>query len=430
MKTKLVWFRNDLRLHDNEPLLSAINRSEQIIPLYIFDSRQFQNTVLGFNKTGSFRTQFLLESVQNLRDNLKKIGGNLIIRIGLPEQIIPQLCKQYNVVSVYFNKEVAPEEILVENNVEKELVKLDINWRDTYTSTLLAKSDLPFGIPKLPDVFTVFKTKVEHDCSIQLPLTAPQLVRIPNSIDIGELPTISQLNNRYTKIDERAAFQFKGGESEGLKRLQMYLWESDYLKTYFDTRNELIGENYSTKLSPWLALGCISPRQIHQEVKRYELERVKNKSTYWLTFELLWRDFFHFTMEKHQNKLFLLEGFKPSNKAQQTFDFENLQKWINGKTGVDFIDANMNELRLTGFMSNRGRQNVASYLINDLKVNWVMGAAYFESLLIDYDVYSNYGNWAYIAGVGNDPRKDRYFNIERQAKVYDAEGKYRALWLN
>jgi deoxyribodipyrimidine photo-lyase len=430
MKTKLVWFRNDLRLHDNEPLLSAINRSEQIIPLYIFDIRQFQITRFGFKKTGSFRTQFLLESVQNLRDNLKEIGGNLIVRIGLPEQIIPELCKQYNVVSVYFNKEVAPEEIQVENNVEKELIKLDVNWRDTYTSTLLNKSELPFSIPKLPDVFTAFKTKVEHDCNIQSPLETPQIVRIPEGIESGELPSIAQLNNSYTKIDERAAIQFKGGEREGLKRLHTYLWDRDGLKTYFDTRNGLIGEDYSTKLSPWLALGCISPRQVYQEIKRYEVERIKNKSTYWLTFELLWRDFFHFTMEKQKNKLFLHEGFNSSAKTKPSFDSENFQNWIDGKTGLNFIDANMNELRLTGFMSNRGRQNVASYLINDLKVNWVMGAAYFESLLIDYDVYSNYGNWAYIAGVGNDPRTDRYFNIERQTKVYDAEGKYRALWLS
>ena len=106
----------------------------------------------------------------------------------------------------------------------------------------------------------------------------------------------------------------------------------------------------------------------------------------------------------------------------------NLEAWINGKTGVDFVDANMIELKLTGFMSNRGRQNVASYFCNDLKLDWRLGAAYFEQQLIDYDVCSNWGNWAYLAGVGNDPRGQRTFNTEKQALDYDKDGAYRKLW--
>jgi deoxyribodipyrimidine photo-lyase len=111
-------------------------------------------------------------------------------------------------------------------------------------------------------------------------------------------------------------------------------------------------------------------------------------------------------------------------------DSQKLQNWIEGKTGIEFVDANMIELKLTGFMSNRGRQNVASYLCNDLKLDWRLGAAYFEQQLIDYDVCSNWGNWAYLAAVGNDPRDNRYFNIEKQASTYDTKRKYRNLWLN
>jgi deoxyribodipyrimidine photo-lyase len=133
-------------------------------------------------------------------------------------------------------------------------------------------------------------------------------------------------------------------------------------------------------------------------------------------------------MEKYHCELFFSQGPKRKTK-DHTDNYELLHRWINGETGSEFVDANMNELRLTGFMSNRGRQITASYLVNDLKVKWLMGAAYFESLLIDYDVCSNYGNWAYIAGVGNDPRQDRYFNIDKQAATYDADGAYRRLWL-
>jgi deoxyribodipyrimidine photo-lyase len=126
--------------------------------------------------------------------------------------------------------------------------------------------------------------------------------------------------------------------------------------------------------------------------------------------------------------LFCAGGIKNKLPAPVT-NHKLLMQWVNGQTGVAFVDANMNELRLTGFMSNRGRQVTASYLVHDMKVNWLAGAAYFESALIDYDVCSNYGNWAYVAGVGADPRPDRYFNTEKQAATYDADARYRNLWL-
>ena len=134
-------------------------------------------------------------------------------------------------------------------------------------------------------------------------------------------------------------------------------------------------------------------------------------------------------MKKYRNKFFLQHGIKGDKDKLQKHDETLFEKWKQGKTGVDFVDANMIELNLTGFMSNRGRQNVASYLCNDLKLDWRYGAAYFEQQLIDYDACSNWGNWAYIAGVGNDPRADRYFNIEKQAQNYDRDKKFRHLWL-
>ena len=135
-------------------------------------------------------------------------------------------------------------------------------------------------------------------------------------------------------------------------------------------------------------------------------------------------------MKKYGNKLFRLSGLKGKITLPVMRDENVLQSWINGETGNDFIDANMLELRNTGFMSNRGRQNVASYFCHDLKQDWRIGAAYFEHQLIDYDVSSNWGNWAYIAGVGNDPRPNRYFNIDKQANDYDADKSYRKLWIS
>jgi deoxyribodipyrimidine photo-lyase len=191
----------------------------------------------------------------------------------------------------------------------------------------------------------------------------------------------------------------------------------------------MVGADYSSKFSAWLALGCISPRFIHDELKKYEKQFGANESTYWMVFELLWRDYFRFMMKKYNTKFFQQAGIQNKGIAVNKYNASQLQDWINGETGIDFVDANMIELKLTGFMSNRGRQNVASYLCNDLKLDWRFGAAYFEQQLIDYDVCSNWGNWAYLAGVGNDPRGNRYFNIEKQASDYDKDKKYRNLWL-
>jgi deoxyribodipyrimidine photo-lyase len=132
--------------------------------------------------------------------------------------------------------------------------------------------------------------------------------------------------------------------------------------------------------------------------------------------------------KKHGNKIFLPTGTSSISYVNLDFNPNIFDRWANGKTGEKFVDANMRELNQTGFMSNRGRQNVASYLVNNLKQNWMAGAEFFESQLIDYDPCSNYGNWNYLAGVGSDPRENRVFNIATQVKKYDPEGKFMELW--
>jgi deoxyribodipyrimidine photo-lyase len=222
---------------------------------------------------------------------------------------------------------------------------------------------------------------------------------------------------------------FAGGETAGLARLQQYFWQQDLLRSYKETRNGLLGADYSSKFSAWLAHGCLSPRLIYDEVKKYEAKRAKNESTYWLVFELLWRDYFRFVAKKFGNRLFSPAGIKGGTDLGLRQDARLFDKWAQGLTGIPFIDANMVELAQTGFMSNRGRQNVASFLVKDLHIDWRWGAMYFETLLVDYDVCSNWGNWNYVAGVGNDPRENRYFNILRQAKQYDPKGAYVKHWL-
>ncbi|MFK7865700.1 MAG: DASH family cryptochrome, partial [Pseudohongiellaceae bacterium] len=190
-----------------------------------------------------------------------------------------------------------------------------------------------------------------------------------------------------------------------------------------------LGADYSSKLSPWLANGSLSPRKIYEEVKRYERQRKKNNSTYWMIFELVWRDYFRFVCAKYGRRVFRKAGIRGLRIAWQQ-DWKRFDQWREGETGYPLIDANMKELAATGFMSNRGRQNVASFLTKNLGIDWRMGAEWFESMLLDYDVCSNWGNWNYTAGVGNDARGFRYFNIPKQSKDYDPEGLYVKHWLS
>jgi deoxyribodipyrimidine photo-lyase len=428
MKRSIVWFKTDLRLHDNETLVRAIEQSDEIIPVYCLDEDHFKITPFDFQKTGNFRAQFLLESLNDLDTNLRKLGSGLIVVRGKPETELYKIVKQYEAFKVFAKREVAYEEQQTEARVEKEIWKLGCTFESFSTSTLYHAQDLPFSIKDIPEVFTNFRKKVEKESSIRSVFQKPAHIKSPAMPQL-RLPTVKGLGLQPVIQDPRAVMKFTGGESEGCKRLTSYLFETQLISHYKNTRDGMIGSDYSTKFSPWLALGCLSPREIYTELKKYESRFSANESTYWLIFELLWRDYFRFMMKKHKHQFFLYSGIKDSANASGLQDTAILSQWINGKTGNDFIDANMLELIHTGFMSNRGRQNAASYLCNDLGIDWRYGAAYFEQQLIDYDVCSNWGNWAYLAGVGNDPRGKRNFNIEKQAEEYDPKKLFRNLWL-
>ena len=424
----LLWFRNDLRLHDNEALATAIDLADEIVLVYVFDARKWADTKYGFKKTGIHRTKFLIESVENLRQNIEKLGGNLIVEQGIPEEIVSDLANKHKVSSVFFQKEHTSEEIEVEQKLIANLKTHNIKTKSFEGMTLFHPNNLPFSTQRIPELFTEFRKNVENKSNVEPLFDTPTKLQTPFSAT--KIPTLSQLgfeSNQHQK-NPNAVLDFKGGETEALNHLHSYLWTKDLLKTYKDTRNGLLGADYSSKISVWLANGSLSARHVYWEIKRYENQRISNQSTYWLVFELLWRDYFRFIAQKHGNLIFKLHGIQQKPKTWQWSNYA-FDLWATGKTKIPFVDANMKELLETGFMSNRGRQNVASYLTKDLKIDWRAGAAWFESMLIDYDVCSNYGNWTYAAGVGNDPREDRYFNITKQAQMYDPKGDYVRHWL-
>lgn len=427
----IYWFRNDLRLHDNEALSHAVTKNKSVLFVYIFDSSCFESEIFGYKKIGVHRVQFLLEAVADLRKRIEAKGGKLLIAHGKPSELLVGLCNEYACKRVYAHNSVTDEELKLLKSVEQELWHAKAELLLFEENTLVHKLDLGFPIKSLPDKFTDFRKQIEKYVNIRPCLPTPKLLISPSVVNEGTLPTSKELLGASSSLEHnfhKDDMKFTGGETHALARLDYYVWDKKLVHTYKESRNGLLGGDYSTKVSPWLATGSISARFIYHEIKRYEKKFGNNESTYWVFFELLWRDFFHFVAMKYGNLIFQEGGIfnKPNYKRHNPF---LVNKWVKGETGNPFIDANMKELMHTGFMSNRGRQNVASYFVNDLKQDWRIGAAYFESMLIDYDVCSNYGNWIYLAGVGNDPRDNRYFNTIKQANTYDPKGLYIHHWL-
>jgi deoxyribodipyrimidine photo-lyase len=403
----LYWIRNDLRLQDNLAFNWMAQNGSEVLLIYFLPEN--------FKNWGEERRNFHKETLDNFRDNLTRIGLSINISLKKPSEEIPKIIFQHQIEAMLFTKDFAFNETLEEELVLKNLNGIEIVAFDQMT--MLHQEDLPFSLEELPNLFTDFKNKVENKIQIRPSLITPELklksLTLPQEkIDWGSL---------------KANKNFQGGETFGLIRVQDYLWNTDSIKTYFESRNGMISFNDSSKFSPWLANGSLSARFIFNEILRYEEVREKSKSTYWIFYELLWRDYFKFYAKKFGRKIFMPNGI---SKKAHSFEsnFERFLSWKEGRTDEPFINANMNELAQTGWMSNRGRQNVANYLAKTMKVNWIWGAEWFEIKLIDYDPCNNWGNWNYNAGVGTDQR-DRIFHPPNQAMRYDPENRYQDKWL-
>lgn len=424
--TSLIWFRNDLRTQDNTVLLSALSTSKQVIGVYLLETNQFKINKYGFKKMEKYRVKFLLETLNCLQQELHKLNITLLVYQDSAKEQMKHIVETYNVSTIYLQKEWTDEENTSFNDVKDSLNETVI-FHDIYDQFLFHPEDAPFHFKDTPKVFTQFRKTLEKKAIVRnlikiQPQSATYLLKTTTKI-----PTLRDLGYEDFEVDKRSVFPFLGGENAAFQRLEHYFFETKSLGVYKKTRNGLLGLNYSSKFSPWLANGSISARQIYWNVKEFESQFFSNQSTYWLIFELIWRDFFKYVSLKHANEIFKIDGI-----LKQQYQWSDHQKyvdeWIHGETSDDFVNANMLELKNTGWMSNRGRQNVASFFSKIQKLDWRIGAAYFESMLIDYDVHSNYGNWMYVSGVGNDPR-DRVFNVKLQAERYDSNKKYRKQWL-
>lgn len=398
----IYWVRDDLRLHDNLSLSAFANHPQEGVLVWVPSQ--------SFLRAGPKRRSFVLQSLQLFAQEVAQLGGRLL----LLESDLAGFIKQHAIGVVYFTKAVTTEEQLEEEVLSRETTAKLVGIQQ---NSLLADADLPFELQHLPEVFTAYRKMVEAHVSVRPITLAPK--KLPLAWELQQL--------REFQVGQHGDVhpQILPGEKAALSRIQEYFWEQDRLKVYKETRDGMLDWNDSSKLSPWLSIGALSPREIYRQIKLYESLRGANESTYWLYFELLWRDYFRLVAQKKGAKLFTQTAMSELPLSEQQSRFK---RWCSGVTEDDFVNANMNELNRTGWMSNRGRQNVASYLAKTMQVPWQWGASYFEEQLIDYDPCSNWGNWAYLAGVGQDPR-NRVFNTQLQASKYDGAGLYRRKWV-
>ena len=410
----LFWFRHDLRLHDNGALLKVIAESHQLLCVYVVDSAWFHPTIYQSKPLGAIRWQFIRESLHDLQQQLEQLGQTLVIRVGHPQTIISELIATHNIQIIGLNHVPATYERHAVDGLQK--AHSQKKWVIGDSFMLFTASQLPFAVEALPNSFTSFRQCVE---SIELLPPAERPLELPPAIvsSSDSLPTIS------LPKPSPHALAFTGGETAGLAQLQYYLADTQCVSEYKQTRNGLDGWAFSSKFSPWLAQGCLSARQIMAELHAYENQHGANESTYWLYFELLWREYFQWLQLRYDSKMYALRGIRNQDPLL-TFDPKAFAAWREGHTDSPFVNAFMCQLKTTGWMSNRGRQIVASYFINELGVDWRFGAAWFEEQLIDYDPASNWGNWQYLAGVGTDPRGRRQFNIAKQQREYDPTGEF------
>ncbi|XP_076952212.1 blue-light photoreceptor PHR2-like [Bidens hawaiensis] len=316
-RTTVVWFRNDLRVHDNESLSSANNDSMSVLPVYCFDPRDYGKSSSGFDKTGPYRASFLIESVANLRKNLQARGSDLVVRVGRPETVITELVKSAGAEAVYTHREVSHDEVKGEERIEMMLKDEGVDVKYFWGSTLYHVDDLPFKLEDMPTNYGGFREKVKG-LKIRKTIQAlDQLRGLPAAGDVeaGEIPSLVDLGlNPTATMNQAKASEngsLVGGETEALERLKRFASECKSQPAKDGSNDSsMYGAKFSCKISPWLAMGCLSPRSMFDELKKSASRTIPASSNRkdggdsgmnWLMYELLWRDFFRFITKKYSS---------------------------------------------------------------------------------------------------------------------------------
>lgn len=423
-RVNVVWFKcTDLRTHDHAALKAAHAQNLPVLHLYVFDPFWHANKtrICGYPKTGAVRTRFQLEAIADLASRLDSLGHKLCTRTGISTaKCFEEICDDYIIANVFAFQEICSEELRVERQVRETLRKkgqgtLNLFWG----FELHHRDDLTFD-PARPrgafNSYTSFRKRVEESKIRPSSREDPRFLEKDLSIcwDRADaaLPSVQEcMGSTYVAAmdpgeekDPRAEMRWQGGETAALARIRQYFWEDDCLGNDYvgatmtmDPSKSCMRDKAMSKLSPWLAHGCLSPRFLYDEVKRYERERKKTKSTYWITHELVWRDFVRFGSIHAGTSIFKIGGPQNSHPMGWSWSTDKnwFTAWVDGQTGFPFVDCFMRELKTTGYCNHMGRECAGWFLVGDLGMDWRMGAEWFESVLVDYEPTANWYNWTY-----------------------------------
>jgi deoxyribodipyrimidine photo-lyase len=405
--TAIVWLRRDLRLHDHPALRAALSAHERVVPVFCLDDR-----VLRGRHASGPRTQFLLECLADLDASLRERGGGLVLRHGPPERELVQLARETKADAVHFTTDVTPFARKRGARVHSALTQAGVELHGHPGLGVIDDVGAPRTQSGKPyTIFTPFHRNWEGQPRRAVLAAPRELPPLPSRLAKGRIPSLATLG-----LEQEVRAPAKGGESSGRERLARFL-QAD-VRSYGQGRDAL-GEDSTSRLSPYLHFGCVSVRELETRLPAGEGAEAFRR-------QLCWRDFHHHVLLHFPRNAHAEFQERYRGKLSWTRAERHFEAWCEGRTGFPLVDAGMRQLRAEGWMHNRARLVVGSFLTKDLGIDWRWGERWFMRLLLDGDEANNNGNWQWIASVGTDPAPvfRRIYNPALHMGRYDPRGEY------
>jgi deoxyribodipyrimidine photo-lyase len=400
VRTAIVLFTRDLRVHDNLALSTAAREAERIVPLFVFD-----DVILGSAFARPNRVAFLIDALRDLDASLTRRGARLVLRSGDVVAETLALAEDASAEEVFVAEDASGYAQRRRQRLEEACRGARIALHVTPGVTVAPLLSVETGSRGHYSVFTPFYRAWSR--APRRPVeSAPRRLSMPTGISRGTLPELGRL------VDGSPSPELPpGGETAGRRRLSA--WLRTRVARYGAGRDDL-AVDATSRLSPYLHFGCISP--LEAAGRAGELAGAAP-----FVRQLAWRDFFHQLLAARPETA--RDDMRPRGD-RWSGDGEALEAWKKGETGYPIVDAGMRQLVREGYMHNRARLITASFLVHDLRVDWRAGAQHFFDWLVDGDVANNVGNWQWVAGTGANPRRGRAFDPLRQARRFDPDGAY------
>lgn len=418
MSKALVWLRRDLRLSDHTALSRATRECDSVAVCFVFDT----NILDELKNPQDRRLTFISDSLMEIRQELMKRGSDLILLHGDPVKLIPDLARKLGTDTVYCNHDYEPYARSRDKSVSKSLESYRIKFQSFRDQVIFESQEILNGQGTPFKVFTPYKNAWLKKLRTEGLRILEQKVNLEKFAERSEIKSVLKPLSLNDIGFERQKLWIKPGESEAEATLKRF---TPHMSAYAESRNFPILENGTSHLSVHLRFGTISIRECFRRVNH----STGTGAETWMS-ELIWREFYQMLLSEFPH---VAEGkcFKPEcDKIRWPGRETHFEAWCKGETGFPIVDAAMREFNATGWMHNRLRMIVASFLTKDLLVDWRKGEAYFARYLLDYDLASNSGGWQWSASVGCDAQPYfRIFNPESQSEKFDEEGKYIRKWI-